>query len=514
MSNDKKTQERPLIEEFQEYFLLIEGKDQIKHPDFTASNFLANLNKKDNLNLELKAFLCSTMDEVRAKKALDLGSAVMDTTDMEEINFLRDRLYKKEKGMHIAFPGQRDHSSHTLFNYLLGMYFEDRSTMLAVELGKQMKLRGLGDNFFEMWPFVSLLHDIGYILEGSNDALQPDGHNEFSRQGGRVVKEYFEYWFWYANGIHSKTGIAKVLEGTGIEPLNIENESLASLLYTLSDLGDLKDTFAEAIEKESPLPHHGDDRSSSQNSHFDCFSLWEAHFTTFFKGSGENSMLKRIEGLKKYTYESARNDTAYGVRLLDHGACSGMISLLTSTYYFRIVSALKKKKNIDLNKSQVDFLKSMMLSEELKEKWNQGIPDTFADDIFEAGLDESYWWAGIVWATASSALHNYLQDGKQDIQALRLEEDALTYLGILVDILQEWDRYKVYSNPSDSYNFVQGSEMKMWTEKKTNPGQKEEHSRVVLSYPTQKAQEKVTKALTESLADWEKIVDVQHHGPT
>lgn len=57
-------------------------------------------------------------------------------------------------------------------------------------------------------------------------------------------------------------------------------------------------------------------------------------------------------------------------------------------------------------------------------------------------LDAPHWWSGVVWATAAVALHNVQQNNSYPgwKSKLQFSEDPLTYLGILVDLLQEWDR--------------------------------------------------------------------------
>ena len=75
----------------------------------------------------------------------------------------------------------------------------------------------------------------------------------------------------------------------------------------------------------------------------------------------------------------------------------------------------------------------------------------FRNEIIPDGVsyDPTWWWTGIVWASAAVAIHNVQQfpipwPGCNDKQCpLSLEEDPIAYLGILVDILQEWDRYYI-----------------------------------------------------------------------
>jgi hypothetical protein len=64
------------------------------------------------------------------------------------------------------------------------------------------------------------------------------------------------------------------------------------------------------------------------------------------------------------------------------------------------------------------------------------------------------WFKKVCWATSAAAIHNIIQLKSGEFEKERkkytqkdlkigLDDDPLAFLGILVDLLQEWDRYSV-----------------------------------------------------------------------
>jgi hypothetical protein len=111
-----------------------------------------------------------------------------------------------------------------------------------------------------------------------------------------------------------------------------------------------------------------------------------------------------------------------------------------------------------------------------------------------------------VWATAAIAVHNVQQlDVAKKLDGhwpgpLRLAEDPLTYLGVLVDIIQEWNRYSVFKSLDQEP--IQGIEVNLG-----NSGGK-----VIVQFlgPHGDAhREKVRKALAVALADWHELLEVK-----
>ena len=128
---------------------------------------------RDQLPL-MQKFLFSTNDESRLKYALEVSRIILKITDFDDAQYFRESLLRREITGKIRYTNQRDHTSHTLYNYLLGIYIHDKSKYFKDSFNNYIKVKhgsNIGSQFISIWPFVSVLHDIGYIFEGSVKSL-------------------------------------------------------------------------------------------------------------------------------------------------------------------------------------------------------------------------------------------------------------------------------------------------------------------------------------------------------
>lgn len=70
----------------------------------------------------LKKFLTASMDEIRLRYAEKFSECVLDITGAHPMKFFRTAVLRKELFSDIDYDLQRDHSAHTLHNFLLGWY--------------------------------------------------------------------------------------------------------------------------------------------------------------------------------------------------------------------------------------------------------------------------------------------------------------------------------------------------------------------------------------------------------
>src|SRR5687768_2176462 len=87
-----------------------------------------------NLGAKIAEFLDSRMDEIRLFKAGGLVLEILKETDYDDMEFFREGVLKRESSGAISYQGQRDHSAHTLYNWLLGWYIYEHHP----EVKKQM----------------------------------------------------------------------------------------------------------------------------------------------------------------------------------------------------------------------------------------------------------------------------------------------------------------------------------------------------------------------------------------
>ena len=94
-----------------------------------------------------------------------------------------------------------------------------------------------------------------------------------------------------------------------------------------------------------------------------------------------------------------------------------------------------------------------------------------------------------------------------EFKKLAVEEDPLCYLGILTDILQEWDRNTVTHECIIGGKLpIQGSEMILGSAVTTDG--KKIGSKIVIDYKNSEISKKVKADLNYALKGWENIVGI------
>jgi hypothetical protein len=118
----------------------------------------------------LESFLDATTDSVRLVRASKASREILHEYDMDEMEDLRSAVQASELLRVIPYPRQTDHSAHTLYLYLLGIYLffacAPLRARIAEFLNEEDKSPTLVARFLFQWAFASLLHDIGYIFHG------------------------------------------------------------------------------------------------------------------------------------------------------------------------------------------------------------------------------------------------------------------------------------------------------------------------------------------------------------
>jgi hypothetical protein len=441
----------------------------------------------------LTTFLRATLDEVRLKRAAEFCKIVLWIIDSDDLDFFRTGVLRKEVTGEITFAHQRDHSAHTLYNYLLGWYIFTWSRPLRRELEIHLKDRGVGiarveESFGALWPYVSITHDIGYIFEGTLDPLDTSSGQGRIKNAADLVHEFFHHHFWIRAGLDSVWIRDGLLQSANMAEPHFKSLSLAGVADTLRRVAktdDILDAVKEDLDNPTDVQ-----KDILRRRIGDAFDLWEANFDYF----GRYAMKARVSAARDY-FETVTSSglKGSGLRMLDHGICSGLLIILYSTFYFGLYYWIHTKTRSNYEK--LKLLPHARKSSLARKKAYQG----------------EWWWQGIVWATAAAALHNVLQqrnewpDGLQSRkpQRLKLSDDPLTYLGILVDMLQEWDRYNVIADSVVNGGLpLQGSDVKLGT----TSGAK---TRIVIVYPNDKLAKAVRQSLDKVLVGWQQIVVVK-----
>ncbi|MBU1042089.1 MAG: hypothetical protein KKF77_13410 [Proteobacteria bacterium] len=442
----------------------------------------------------LELFLFSTMDEVRLRHAEEYAESILRITFMQDASFFRKSLLRREAAGEFSYAKQRDHAAHTLYNYLIGWYIYTNSYVVGEEMARHLKTRGWEGNsteFGSTWPFLSLLHDIGYIFEGSLGPLSTAIQSEQAKIGVDIAHEYFCSEFWSVNCLDSEYDrrVLQRLIGDSFFQPSFSCRSLAQVADALRYLGNLETLRAQLLTRlRESFPIVGQDdvrmRELSRGGGLpgDAFDLWEMHYRFF-----ENKkMVKHIQSLRDGFYNLLRfGRTDMGIRHLDHGVCSGLLALLYSTVYFVIFFALEARP--------LESPADKRVYHNFRVKAAEGA---------DMDVDALWWWTNVVWATAGAAMHNIQQIGhllglNVKLAKIHLKDDPLAYLGILADIIQDWDRYGVSGVSSLTGALpVQGKDVKLGVG----------GGKILIRYGDPKRVKAITNDLDRALYGWKDLI--------
>jgi hypothetical protein len=452
---------------------------------FTADDDTADRYRR--FESALQEFVASSMDEVRLARANECARLILDVSDLLDIDLLREAVLKREASGTITYKGQRDHSAHTLNNWLLGWHIYSKCSRFNEAMNEAIKMRGwpsevlsYDDYFGHMWQFTGLLHDVGYAFEGGLSSLDPATQSSQANVGLRLLDDYFSTRLFLDCGIRSAHEQRQLFNELDIALPEYPNEaSLNRIAFLLRDLGDVSALSRNVRRRVHQLNSEGATIKTVDDFFGDAFELWELNYRTF----GANQMAERIRQVELVFQEYAHKGlSGTGVRVLDHAVCSGLMLLKISTFYYVLRSAIEEKRESGAEISPVAA--------------------KFVDRSVSYPYDSAFWWTGIVWATASAAMHNIFQAKRPWIKGvsphpLKLREDPLTYLGILVDLLQEWDRYFVF-RVFDRLP-VQGNEVFLGMS----------GGRLRIRFQDAERAIKVEKELNLALEDWEELLELQ-----
>jgi hypothetical protein len=438
----------------------------------------------------LCGFLDSTLDETRLKKANDFSRYALYISDKRSFSYFRRAESKREMSGEIDYDKHRDHAVHTLYNYLLGWYIFDHlpafrdafreffktSLNITLEANKKEKNfyrnfyhfppHGLDDTcFFEamslvnhfgdVWPLASLLHDVGYILEGTLSPATPKIEHERVTNGTKVLHDYFNHWLWRHTEVDFRAAIDIARNINCVVPDFKESKSMPALSDRLRDIGNLENIMKKRTDNIGSLnPDDKDDRSLN----LEAFKLWELFYERYIN----KKIMKLILDEVKKQYE---NDLWEGGIIskinLNHGVSGGLMLLQASTFWYEFMWGLES-----INWSYIHLIQEEQRS---NEPVSEKVFDNIKNEITKVRIPAHIWlreekgflymdWVKDLWATAAVAIHDYVtkeawnRDDKKEKLKIDLQTDPLAYLEILVDVLQEWDRYTVLGESAFSEN--------------------------------------------------------------
>jgi hypothetical protein len=132
---------------------------------------------RPKLPLAVASFFQTRTDIRRLSTAQEVANQILSLTDHTEMTGVRDIVARRELSRTIRYGKQQDHTAHTVYLYLLGLWLYDnipviRSSITSKYLEAERPSETKGELswthsvswFLSQWSFGSLLHDVGYAF--------------------------------------------------------------------------------------------------------------------------------------------------------------------------------------------------------------------------------------------------------------------------------------------------------------------------------------------------------------
>jgi hypothetical protein len=334
----------------------------------------------------LEAFFATRTDVRRLAAAQDVAACVLDLHDLDDLNGIREIVAKQELRRTIRYKNQRDHTAHTLYLYLLGIWLFDNVPQVAKAVKVPVR------DFLFRWAYASLLHDIGYVFYDLQSETLADRKDVDALFGLR----------WLHRSVHDRSADVRAA------------------------LKSVRQDWWARYGSALPRAREGE----SETAVLDRLAMvpWAGDLWRGWKGLSAFGILDPAKKyrLQAYAYEVAKRGLPLknGGRSpahVDHAVGSGLLLFQYTSYWYWIYKKLRAKFPDAFEKARA----------------RKNMPGTkFRYDI-EDLLDD------ITPACQSVAVHNIKPGEVVRSPKPRLERDAITYLGILCDDLQKWDRLPV-----------------------------------------------------------------------
>jgi hypothetical protein len=555
----------------------------------------------------LAGFLDSTLDEARLKNANNFSKYVLYISDKQSFSYFRRAESKREMSREIDYNNQRDHAVHTLYNYLLGWYiFEnlpvfrgafknifsafgisETSSTKEKEFYKNHKIftidPGYGRGFWEeitlvnqfgdVWPIASLLHDVGYILEGSISPTTSKIEHDRVTNGTKVLHDYFNHWLWRFTKVDFRSAIDIATSMNCVVPNFNTSKSIPALSDRLRDIGNLRN-----ISNKNMGIYLNPDDTNEYAINLEGFELWRLFYRKYFNKTNVEVLLieenfkneldltlikpyieNNMERILVEVKDEYENDIWEGGILskinLNHGVCGGLMLLQAATFWYEYMWGLKLATLKSINKIQ----EKQESNEPVSEKTFNNIQEEITNTRIPAhiwlrrneGEDGFNYidWVKDLWATSAVAIHDYItkeswnkkfdKSPEKINYMIELKTDPLAYLEVLVDVLQEWDRYTVFGDSAFSENallqsyetqLTVGNEINSYISATLDVSEKEEAShlmsitsisdaKIILTYPNYDPKRVGTKnhceiikgTLDRILIDWRNYICIEEN---
>jgi hypothetical protein len=119
---------------------------------------------------QMDALFLTRSDIERVKLAEKLAEKILSITEFSDLVPLRSVVATLEIKRLINYDKQTDHTVHTVYLFLLGIWVYDNIVVLRNEINSSIDSSNPIKMFIFQWIFASLLHDVGYLFYDYRDS--------------------------------------------------------------------------------------------------------------------------------------------------------------------------------------------------------------------------------------------------------------------------------------------------------------------------------------------------------
>ena len=344
---------------------------------------------------ELIAGLFGARSDIRRlDRAQLVARTILRINDFSDMMELRDIVARQELQRLINYSKQKDHTAHTVYLYLLGIWFFDNvsdiHSAVVTQSGAQTE-EDACDWFLYQWLFASLLHDIGYAFYDLSSDTREDRE--------RIDEAYS--WKWLNHLLGPSQGLGRTLSDKTFAKLRAIHDAIT--LKYLKKMPPPTAKYApgaqaEILQRLAAAPWLGDLCADWRDKDiFDVLTLGpDADLRTYAMAVAAHGYVPNGTG-----------------GCVDHAVASGLLLFQYTSYWYWLLNELR--------------------------------PDTAAYEEATAGF--SYDLSELhkaLEACRAVAYHNVqpsVSGAQAILQGITLAEHPVLYLSIVCDELQSWDRY-------------------------------------------------------------------------
>jgi len=332
-----------------------------------------------------QSFFEARTDIRRLDAAQEVAQLILSRNDLHDLIEIRDIVAKQELRRQIKYGNQQDHTAHTVYLYFLGLWLYDHLPELPAAIGKECHAQEPVERdryFLLQWAYASLLHDVGYAFHNLDAETQKD------RQ--KIDSVFSLDWIkGQCSGISAAAEAAlAAAHGAWMSKFGV------LMLPGTGSCG--PGSYTEVLQRLAQAP-------------------WLADLLPEFQGKDIFDVLDSTSSIRNYAFEVAREGYGGDGHCVDHAVASGLFLFQYTSFWYWIVNTVKADASIEIYNEITSGLNYE--------------PENLVTDF--------------VAACKAVAFHNIqpkTRASKLIIPTLTLDNEPITFLGVLCDELQRWDR--------------------------------------------------------------------------